>query len=109
MGIDDRRTHREPVRDVTRAYWLAATRGVPGEVYNICSSRRTSIRRILDMLLAQSEVEVEVVVDPNRLRAADIPCLVGDHSKFSDTTGWQPEVPLVETLGDLLNWWRGEL
>jgi GDP-4-dehydro-6-deoxy-D-mannose reductase len=97
------------VRDVTRAYWLAATRGVPGEVYNICSSRRTSIRRILDMLLANSEVEVEVEVDPNRLRAADIPCLVGDHSKFSDTTGWQPEIPLAETLGDLLNWWRGEL
>ena len=97
------------VRDVTRAYWLAATRGVPGDAYNVCSSRRTSIRRVLDMLLAHSEVEVEVEVDPDRLRAADIPCLVGDHSKFSDTTGWQPEIPLVQTLGDLLNWWRDEL
>lgn len=97
------------VRDVTRAYWLAATRGIPGDAYNVCSSRRTSIRRVLDMLLAHSEVEVEVEVDPDRLRAADIPCLVGDHSRFSDTTGWQPEIPLVQTLGDLLNWWRDEL
>jgi GDP-4-dehydro-6-deoxy-D-mannose reductase len=97
------------VRDVTRAYWLAATRGVPGDAYNVCSSRRTSIRRVLDMLLADTEVEVEVEVDPDRLRAADIPCLVGDHSKFSDTTGWQPEIPFVQTLGDLLNWWRDEL
>jgi GDP-4-dehydro-6-deoxy-D-mannose reductase len=97
------------VRDVTRAYWLAATRGLPGDAYNICSSRRTSIRRVLDMLLAHSEVEVEVEVDPERLRAADIPCLVGDHSKFTEITGWQPEIPLVETLGDLLNWWRDEL
>ena len=97
------------VRDIARAYWLAAVRGIPGDAYNVCSSRRTSIRRILDMLLAHSEVEVEVEVDPNRLRAADIPCLVGNHSKFSDTTGWQPEIPLVETLGDLLNWWREEV
>jgi GDP-4-dehydro-6-deoxy-D-mannose reductase len=97
------------VRDIARAYWLAAVRGIPGDAYNVCSSRRTSIRRVLDMLLAHSEVEVEVEVDPNRLRAADIPCLVGNHSKFSDTTGWQPEIPLVETLGDLLNWWREEL
>ncbi len=97
------------VRDVARAYWLAATRGIPGDAYNVCSSRRTSIRRVLDMLLAHSEVEVEVEVDPKRLRAADIPCLVGSHSMFSETTGWQPEIPLVETLGDLLNWWRDEV
>ncbi len=97
------------VRDVARAYWLAATHGVPGEAYNVCSSRRTSIRRVLDMLLAHTEIEVEVDIDPNRLRAADIPCLVGDYSKFSETTGWQPEIPLVQTLGDLLDWWREEL
>ena len=97
------------VRDIARAYWLAATRGIPGDAYNVCSSRRTSIRRILDMLLAHSSVEVEVEVDPGRLRAADIPYLVGDHSRFSEATGWQPEIPLAQTLGDLLNWWRQEV
>lgn len=94
------------VRDVARAYWLAATRGVPGDVYNICSSRHTSIRRVLDVLLMDSKVEVEVEVDPGRLRAADIPYLVGDYTRFSSATGWQPEIPLVQTLGDLLEWWR---
>ena len=52
---------------------------------------------------------MDVEVDPDRLRAADIPYLVGDHTRFSDTTGWQPDIPLVETLGDLLAWWREEL
>lgn len=94
------------VRDIARAYWLAAIRGEPGAAYNVCSSRSTSIRGVLDLLLAHSEVEVEVEVDPERLRAADIACLVGDHSKFSDATDWQPDIPLTETLGDLLNWWR---
>ena len=94
------------VRDVARAYWLAATRGIAGDVYNICSSRHTNIRRVLDVLLTDSRVDVEIEVDPNRLRAADIPYLVGDHTRFSSTTGWQPDIPLVKTLGDLLNWWR---
>jgi GDP-4-dehydro-6-deoxy-D-mannose reductase len=94
------------VRDVARAYWLAATHGKAGGVYNICSNRRTSIRQVLDILLAESETEVEVEVDPHRLRAADIPYLVGDHTRFSSATGWQPEVPLTKTLGDLLAWWR---
>jgi GDP-4-dehydro-6-deoxy-D-mannose reductase len=97
------------VRDVARAYWLAATDGVPGDAYNICSGRRTSIRQVLDLLLGRSEVEVEVEVDPNRLRTADIPYLVGDHTRFTDVSGWQPEIPLDETLGDLLDWWRGEV
>jgi GDP-4-dehydro-6-deoxy-D-mannose reductase len=97
------------VRDVARAYWLAATRGIPGDAYNVCSSRHTSIRRVLDVLLQNSEVEVEVEVDPNRLRAADIPYLVGDHTRFSNATDWQPDIPLVKTLGDLLNWWRAEM
>lgn len=94
------------VRDIARAYWLAATHGKPGAAYNVCSSRGTSIRHVLDMLLTHSEVDVEIEVDPNRLRAADIPCLVGDYSKFSNATGWQPEIPLEKTLGDLLDWWR---
>jgi GDP-4-dehydro-6-deoxy-D-mannose reductase len=97
------------VRDVARSYWLAATRGVPGDVYNICSSRHTSIRRVLDVLLTDCRVDVDVEVDPSRLRAADIPYLVGDHSRFSSATGWQPEIPLVQTLGDLLNWWRDQV
>lgn len=97
------------VRDVARAYWLAASRGVAGAAYNVCSSRPTSIRNLLATLLQHSRVEVEVEVDPNRLRAADIPHLVGDHDRFTAATGWQAEIPLEKTLGDLLDWWREEV
>jgi GDP-4-dehydro-6-deoxy-D-mannose reductase len=97
------------VRDVARAYWLAATRGVAGDAYNVCSSRLTSIRQLLEALLAQSHTRVAVEVDPSRLRAADIPHLVGDHNRFSEATGWQANIPLEQTLGDLLDWWRDEV
>lgn len=94
------------VREIARAYWLAAMHGKPGEAYNVCSGRATSIGQLLNILLRQSEVRVTVEVDPGRLRTADIPKLVGSHRRFTAATGWEPMIPLEETLGDLLAWWR---
>jgi GDP-4-dehydro-6-deoxy-D-mannose reductase len=97
------------VRDIVRAYWLAATDGRAGEAYNVCSSRGISIRNLLDLLLSRSETKIEVEIDPARLRPADIPMLVGDGSRFAEATGWRPEIEFERTLGDLLEWWRSEL
>ena len=97
------------VRDIARAYWLAADKGDPGQAYNVCSGTPVSIRQVLEMLRAHARTQVEVAVDPARLRAADIPCLVGDNARFTKATGWQPEIPLERTLGDLLEWWRENL
>ncbi len=95
------------VRDAARAYWLAASKGAPGAAYNVCSGRAWSIREILDLLLEATDVAVEVVQDPARMRPADIPLLIGDPSLLERATGWRPEIPLVRTLSDLLEWWRG--
>jgi GDP-4-dehydro-6-deoxy-D-mannose reductase len=97
------------VRDIARAYPLAAARCPAGSVYNVCSGTGTSIRQLLNRLLRLAELEVEVAVDSKRLRANDIPCLVGDASRFSEATGWRPEINLDRTLGDLLDWWRQHL
>jgi GDP-4-dehydro-6-deoxy-D-mannose reductase len=97
------------VRDVARAYWSAAIHGKPGAVYNVCSGTPASIRQILDRLLAESEHEVEVRVDPGRLRPADVPVLYGSRARFSEVTGWEPVIPLSTTLRDLLDWWRAAL
>jgi len=97
------------VRDAARAYWLAATRGKPGAVYNVCSGRPVTIRRVLDLLLSYSEETVEVRVDPGRLRTADIPALWGSAEAFREATGWEPAIPIEQTLLDLLEWWRREV
>lgn len=97
------------VRDVARAWWLAAASGVPGAAYNVCSGKGASVRRLLELLLARSAVTVEVSTDPSLLRAADIPALLGSHDRLRRDTGWRPEIPLEQTLADLLDWWRAEL
>jgi len=94
------------VRDMVRAYWLAATRGEPGEVYNIASGRGITIREMLDRLIAMSRVEVRVENDPARMRPSDVEVLIGDSSKFRAATGWVPRIPLEQTLADSLDYWR---
>ena len=96
------------VRDMVRAYWLAAEKGEPGEVYNIASGRGITIRAMLDRLLAMSRVEVQVETDPARLRPSDVEVLLGDASKFRAATGWEPRIPLEQTLADSLDFWRGQ-
>jgi GDP-4-dehydro-6-deoxy-D-mannose reductase len=94
------------VRDTVRAYWLAVEKGRPGEVYNIASGREITIRQLLDKLVELSRTRVEVEIDPERLRPSDVEVLIGDASKFHADTGWEPTIPLEQTLEDLLDFWR---
>jgi GDP-4-dehydro-6-deoxy-D-mannose reductase len=94
------------VRDVVRAYWALLERGEGGEVYNVCSGRGRAIRELLEELLGMSPARVEVQVDPARLRPSDVPVLIGDPARLRSATGWEPRVPLEQTLADLLESWR---
>ncbi len=92
------------VRDMARAYLLAAERGRPGEAYNVASGRAWSIREIVDMLRAESPAPLRV-----RGRSRDRSVRVGDAGKFRSHTGWKPCIPLRRTLRDLLDHERREL
>ena len=94
------------VRDMVRAYWLALEKCQGGEIYNICSGKAWRIKDVLDLLLGMTRVKIEVREDPARLRPSDVPVLLGDHSKFTDRTGWKPSIPFEQTLKDMLEFWR---
>lgn len=94
------------VRDMVRAYWLALEKGEPGEVYNLASNSTHSIQSMLDKLLSFSTLKIEVKQDPTRMRPSDVMILWGDNTKFSNQTGWKPEIPFEQTMKDLLDYWR---
>ncbi len=106
VGNLEARRDFSDVRDLASAYWLAVSRGEPGEVYNVCSGRAYSVKDILDMILSSSSAGVRVETDPARLRPMDIPELRGDNSRLRAATGWQPEIPMEQTVRDVLDWWR---
>lgn len=94
------------VRDMVRAYWLATEKCTPGEVYNICYGKAWYMQEVLDFYLSKSKVKIRVEVDPDRLRPADVPLLLGDNTKFVEATGWKPEIPIEKTFQDTLDFWR---
>ena len=94
------------VRDIVRAYILLMDKGRRGEIYNVCSGRPTSLKKILDTLLCLSSTEIEIRVDPTKIRKTDIPFLAGSRQKIKKETGWEPRLPLKKTLSDVLEYWR---
>src|SRR4029453_4505820 len=97
------------VRDMVRAYALAAQHGEPGQAYNIGTGRVVSIRWLLDTLLAFSERDIAVEPDPARMRPADVPRVVSDSRRFREHTGWEPQISIEQTLFDVLEYWRGHV
>jgi GDP-4-dehydro-6-deoxy-D-mannose reductase len=94
------------VRDVVRAYWLLLTQGEAGQVYNIGSGVGHSIETLLNHLLDLSNLDIRVENDPSRIRPSDVPVSICDSSRLRASTGWQPEIPFRQSLGDVLEDWR---
>ena len=91
------------VRDVVRAYRLLAERGDPGEVYNVCRGTAIAMADLLEGLIGLARVPVTTAVDPARLRPVELPVLEGSNAKLAAATGWSPEIPLDQTLADILD------
>lgn len=94
------------VRDMVRAYWLALEQGQAGETYNAASGVATPIRDVLEGFLSLATCPIEVRSSPQRVRPVDVPLLTGDASRLSALTGWQPRIPLRQSLEDVLADWR---
>lgn len=94
------------VRDVVRAYRLIAEKGRPGEVYNVGSGTTYSAQEILDRLRAMASRPIPVEQDPAKMRPSDTPVICCDHSKLTQDTGWEPEIPLEVILRETLEWFR---
>jgi len=94
------------VRDVVRAYLLAAEKGKPGEVYNVGSGTATRLREIVGLLLKMTRTSISLEVDPARKHAVEAEVYVCDARRFQRLTGWRPKVGLERMLRDTLDDWR---
>jgi GDP-4-dehydro-6-deoxy-D-mannose reductase len=94
------------VADVVEAYARLLERGVPADAYNVSRGHGSSVRDLLDGLLALSPRRsgIEVRVDPARVRPTD--ASAGSSERLRAAAGWEPRVPLGETLGRVLGDWR---
>lgn len=99
----------EPIRDllhvsdVARAYALLLERGTPGEAYNVAAGRAVSVRQVFEQLAHLVGTDARPVPNPDLVRRTDVPYLVGDASKLTQATGWEPEVALEDALAEVVH------
>jgi GDP-4-dehydro-6-deoxy-D-mannose reductase len=108
VGNIDVRRDIGDVRDVARAYrlileGLSAGQITSGSVLNVATGRSVLIRDILETLADLIGVAVRPRVDASLVRANDPPEIVGDASRLKALTGWEPRIPLRQTLSDLVD------
>jgi len=90
------------VRDAVEAYIALAGRGRAGELYNISSGRSHEIGELLRRMIAQSGIDVPVVVEAAARRSGDLADIYGDPSKTAAAIGRRATTPIEQSLADLL-------
>ena len=91
------------VEDVAEAYIALAERGVPGEVYNVCSGRGLTVRELAASVLQRLGVRADITIDQSLLRPVDLPALVGSPEKLCHATGWSPRRTPSDIIDDLIH------
>lgn len=97
------------VRDMVRAYYLLLEHGQPGEAYNLGQGDAHTIQRLLDTLLSFCNININVRIDPARLRPSNVPVSYADISKLQAATNWTPQISFEDSLYDVLTYWRQKI
>lgn len=96
------------VRDVVQAYIALMEKGRVGEAYNVASGTALSMQEVLDCLLRFASVPIQVRQQPRLTRAVESMGVRGNAAKLRNETCWSPRFALERTLGDILDYWRGQ-
>lgn len=91
------------VRDVCRAYTLLLDESVEPGTYNVASGRSVAMRDVLAQIVSFARCSIEVESRAERIRPAEIPRMLGDATRIRQATGWEPEIPLEQTLVETLD------
>jgi len=97
------------VRDIVRAYAMLIQAGKAGEIYNVGSGVAISLQKILDQIQILAKRQIRMETDPKRLRPNEIPVIQADIRKLKEATGWERQIPLENTLEEMLDDWRKKL
>lgn len=93
-------------RDLVHALMLLAEKGKAGEVYNISSEHIYQMEDIVKMIERAIGHELKRSIDPALIRPTDERIIVGNVNKLKADTGWKQEIPMEQTISDMLEYWK---
>jgi GDP-4-dehydro-6-deoxy-D-mannose reductase len=93
------------VHDVVEAYYMLLTKGIKGEVYNICSGKGRAIRDIVAILSEMLNIHVETLQEKSQIRPIDNPRIIGSYQKIQKEIGWEPTISFEQSLLSMYQYW----
>jgi GDPmannose 4,6-dehydratase len=90
-------------RDYVKAMYLMLQQAVPDD-YVVATGRTTAVREMCRIAFAHVGLNYEdhVTADPQFLRPAEVDALQGDATKARERLGWQAEISLEQTIGEMV-------
>lgn len=97
------------VQDTVRGFYLAALKGKVGEAYNLCATATHRIGDLLQTAIRLSGVKAKIIPSKHLMRPSDEQIIFGATDKIRKHTGWQPTIPIEQTLSSMLSYWEKAL
>lgn len=103
VEVGDPATARDfiDVRDAARAVRLVIENRAEGTL-NLCSGASTSLQQLADSVGRLAECDLKLLPSGTGRPKSGIPNIQGDPARLERTTGWRPEIPLDQSLSDLI-------
>lgn len=94
------------VRDVVVAYDAILRGADTGSIFNVCSGRGVVLLEAINHLSDISGVRFRTEIDKSLLRPAENKIVVGSRQLLTAAFKWEPTIPMVTSLRDMLDYWR---
>ena len=94
------------VFDTVRAYILVCEKGRKAEPYNVSSGKGISIADYIMICKNLYDLDVPILIDPDRLRPSDVPILIGSNEKIKKEIGWAPLYPITKIMKDGIDYFK---
>ncbi|MBN1787188.1 MAG: NAD-dependent epimerase/dehydratase family protein [Sedimentisphaerales bacterium] len=92
------------VHDAAEAIWALCENPAGGEIFNLCSQNPVKISDMLAAMIKASDTDVEIKVDPKRLRGkSDVSVVYGSFEKLNKHCGWKPKISLQDSVRDMFD------
>jgi GDP-4-dehydro-6-deoxy-D-mannose reductase len=89
------------IRDAVAAYWKICEKGIPGRIYNVCTGKTASIRKLVDLFRQCSPVPRRITQEASRSRKNDLNRVCGDNARLLKL-GYRSRISLKQSVRDML-------
>lgn len=85
---------------------MKCEKGRKAEPYNVSSCKGISIADYIMICKNLYDLDVPILIDPDRLRPSDVPILIGSNEKIKNEIGWVPLYPITKIMMDGIDYFK---